>query len=111
MALIRWDPKPMLTSNHPTIRHVLLGITPAKSGKSYAMIVDTAGSPVWIREFKGAVADFQKQSENRYTAWSSADGGPSHFYELDALGNIRREYKASGGLERIRTWLRVHGES
>ena len=100
----------VLSSNHPTVRYVLLGITPAQSGKSYAMIVDTAGSPVWIREFKDAVVDFQKQAENRYTAWSSSDGGPSHFYELDALGIINSEYRASDGLETDSHELRFRGE-
>lgn len=101
----------VLISHQPTVRYVLLGITPAVSGASYAMIVDTAGSPVWIRKFKDAVVDFQKQSENRYTVWSSADGGTSHFYELDALGNIRGEYRASGDLATDPHELRMRGES
>ena len=100
----------VLTANHPTVRYVLLGITPAKSGKSYAMIVDTSGAPVWIREFKGPVVDFQKQGENRYTAWSTVDGGTSHFYEFDAVGTIHREFSATGGLETDPHELRFRGQ-
>jgi hypothetical protein len=101
----------LLNSHSPSVRYVLLGITPAKEGKSYAVIVDSEGRPVWYREFLDAVVDFQKQPNGRFTAWSSADGSPSHFYEFDILGTITGEYKASLGLDTDPHELRIKGDS
>ena len=100
----------VLNSNHPSVRNVMLGITPAKSGRSYAMIIDTGGSPVWYKEFKDAVVDFQRQAKGRYTAWSSTDGSPSHFYEFDALGNVMNQYGASNGLGTDPHEFRMRGD-
>lgn len=101
----------VLRSNHPTVANVLLGITPATGGKSYAVIVDTGGVPVWYKEFKDAVVDFQKQSDGSYTAWSSLDGSPSHFYAFDKIGEVTAEYAASNGLATDPHELRMRGSS
>jgi hypothetical protein len=101
----------VLKSDHPTVKNIMLGITPSKSGRSYAVIIDTGGSPVWYKEFKDAVVDFQRQANGRYTAWSSIDGSPAHFYEFDPLGEITNEYSASNGLTTDPHEFRMRGDS
>jgi hypothetical protein len=101
----------VLNSHSPTVRYVMLGITPAKGGTSCAVIVDVAGVPVWFKEFQNAVVDFQKQSSGRYTACSSLGTAPSHFYEFDNLGEVTNEYRASGGLDTDPHELRMRGDN
>jgi hypothetical protein len=101
----------VVSSRSPSVRFIMLGITPAKDGKSYAVVIDTGGNPVWYKEFQDAVADFQRQPNGRYTAWSSTDGSPSHFYEFDKQGTVTAEYKASNGLATDPHELRVRGDS
>jgi hypothetical protein len=101
----------VLNAHSPTVRYVMLGITPAKGGGSCAVIVDVAGVPVWHKEFRDAVVDFQKQPSGRYTAWSSLGSSPSHFYEFDNLGDVKKEYSASGGLDTDPHELRMRGDN
>lgn len=96
---VELPPLVLLHADEPSVRYVLLGITPARGGKSYAVIVDRDAVPVWYREFRDAVADFQKQPDGRYTAWSSTDGTPSVFHQFDIMGRITSSFRASSGLE------------
>lgn len=89
----------LVTADSPSVKYVLLGITPAQEGRSYALIIDREATPVWFKEFRDAVADFQKQPGGTYTAWSSRDGSASVFHEFDAMGTFRASYRASNGLE------------
>ncbi len=89
----------LVRSDLPSVKNVLLGITPASGDKSYAVVIDRDAVPVWYKEFRDAVADFQKQPNGRYTAWSSTDGSPSIFHEFDVTGKITGGYRASGNLE------------
>lgn len=77
--------------------YVMLGFASGnESSGYYALIINRTADVVWYREFSNPVVDFQKQENGYYTVWSSIDDSPSHFYELDMLGNITREFKASG---------------
>lgn len=88
------------TRSSPTVKYVLLGIAPSgQSDKTYAVIVEASGSIVWYKKFHGAVVDFQKQPHGNYTAFSSLRNEPSHFYEMNQLGEVVREFRASNGLE------------
>ncbi len=90
----------VLTNQSPATGFVMLGFsTSENANKYYALIIDNGGNPVWYREFPGAVVDFQKQTHGSYTVFTSIDGSPPHFYELDNLGNITREFRAGSGLE------------
>lgn len=86
-------------SNAPSVQYVLLGITPALNGRSYAVIVDRTGQIVWYRAFDGQVSDFQKQPNGRYTICSLLSGGPQQFYEVDASGTVTDSYRPSNNLE------------
>jgi len=82
----------------PAAGFVMLGFATSESAnKYYALIIDNDGNTVWYRVFPGAVVDFQKQTNGNYTAFTSIDGSPPHFYEFDALGNLTREFRASNG--------------
>jgi hypothetical protein len=86
------------TSQSPATGFVMLGFaTSENANKYYALIVDNGGNTVWYREFPSAVVDFQKQTNGNYTAFTSVDGSPPHFYEFDNLGNFTREFRASNG--------------
>jgi hypothetical protein len=90
----------VLTHQSPSTGFVMLGFTSSGNpNQSYALIIDNHGKAVWYRAFRSPVADFQKQANGSYTAFSSADGSSPHFYELDQLGRITREFRASNGLE------------
>ncbi len=90
----------VLSSRSPADGFVLLGFTGSEfANKFYALIVDNSGRVVWYRRFPSAIADFQKQANGRYTVFSSDDGSPLHFYELDFWGNITREFQAGNGLD------------
>jgi len=90
----------VLSSRSPADGFVMLGFTGSEfANKFYALIIDNGGRVVWYRRFPSAIADFQKQANGRYTVFSSDDGSPLHFYELDALGNITREFRAGNGRE------------
>lgn len=95
-------------SQSPSIRYVLLGLNPAPQGRSYAVIVDREGRPVWYKEFPGSVFDFQKHGNSSYTVWSSS-GPMSPFQQLDILGNMTDLYVASNGLETGLHELRMIG--
>ena len=92
-------PFSLISADSPSVRYVLLGITPAREGKSYAVMVDRDAVPVWYKEFRDAVTDVQKHANGRYTAWSSTDGSPSNFHEFDVMGRITGGYRASNQLE------------
>ena len=94
-------------TNSPTVRYVMLGIVPAIFGKSHAVIIDTGGNPVWYKEFREAVVDFQKQPNGRHTAWSSIDGTQGRFYEFDGSGTISATFSASQSRETGPHELRV----
>ena len=102
-------PFTVVHSESPTVKYIMLGIAPARTGKSYAVIIDNTGGPVWYKEFRDAVVDFQKQPNGRYTAWSTIDGSPSCFQEFDALGAITNRYRASSQLETGPHELRMQG--
>ncbi len=90
----------VLTSQSPAAGFVMLGFATSESAnKYYALIIGNDGKTVWYREFPGAVVDFQKQTNGNYTAFTSIDESPSHFYEFDNLGNITREFRAGNGRE------------
>jgi hypothetical protein len=89
----------VLTNQSPHSGFVMLGFTgsSANSANSYALMLDTSGRVVWYQQFQAPVVDFQKQPNGNYTVYSSLHGAPSHFYELDRLGNVLREFAASEG--------------
>ncbi|MDZ7360429.1 MAG: aryl-sulfate sulfotransferase [candidate division KSB1 bacterium] len=88
----------VLSSRSPADDFVLLGFTGSEfANKFYALILDNSGRVVWYRRFPSAIADFQKQANGRYTVFSSDDGSPLHFYELDVLGSITRKFRAVNG--------------
>lgn len=90
----------VLTNQSPASGFVMLGFSTSEhANKYYALIIDNDGTPVWYREFPAAVVDFQKHTNGNYTAFTSTDGSPPHFYEFDNLGNITREFRAGSGLE------------
>jgi hypothetical protein len=84
----------------PTSGFVMVGFTPMGDpvDAHYAVIIDNIGKTVWYRKFPQPVVDFQKQANGNYTVFSSLDGSPSHFYELDPLGRVTREFRATNGL-------------
>jgi Arylsulfotransferase (ASST) len=94
-------PKFTVTANDPAPGYVMFGITAGDTslGGFYAVIVDNAGTPVWYRKFRTQVTDFQKQPNGNFTVFASLGAEPRHFYEVDLLGNVVREYSASGGIE------------
>lgn len=92
-------PFSLISADSPSVRYVLLGLTPAREGKSYAVMIDRDAVPVWYKEFRDAVTDVQKHANGRYTAWSSTDGSPSNFHEFDVMGRITGGYRASNQLE------------
>lgn len=96
---IALPPFTLIRADSPTVKYVLLGITPASGGKSYAVVIDRDAVPLWYKEFREAVADFQKQPNGRYTAWSSTDGSPASFHEFDVMGRVITRYRASNPLE------------
>lgn len=98
-------------ANSPTVRYIMIGIAPALSGKSYAVIIDACGYPVWYKEFRDAVVDFQKQPNGHYTAWSSIDGTQGKFYEFDASGKISASYSPTPPLETGPHELRIFGSA
>lgn len=81
-------------ADSPTVRFVMLGISPARNGQSVAMIIDRSGSPVWVRLFSDAVVDFQLQPAGKLTAWTSSELGISCFQEMDLTGRLLRTYSA-----------------
>lgn len=86
------------TNQNPTDGYVLLGlISTVPNSKGFAVIINNDGKVVWYREFLSPVVDFQKQPNGNYTVFSSIDGSPSHFYEVNNLGEIIREFEASNG--------------
>lgn len=88
----------VLTNQTSSSGFVMMGFTAQnETAKPVALIIDNNGQTVWYREFSGAVLDFQKQTGGSYTAHSTLNGDPPHFYELDALGNVRREFRAGNG--------------
>lgn len=90
---------PMFTisvNNNPAPGFVMLGLNTTGPGRSYAVIVDNAGTVVFYRVFDGAVADFQKQPHGHYTAWASLSGEPARFHDFDNLGNITGSFQATG---------------
>ncbi len=89
----------LVHADAPTVKYVLLGITPASGGTSCAVIIDRAAVPVWYKTFRGAVVDFQKQPDGHYTAWSSTDSVTFHFHRFDVMGRITTSYRASNGLD------------
>ena len=98
------------SSSSPSPGYVMIGISPSQpSDKTYAMIVDNGGNVVWYRKFIAAVADFQKQPNGHYTAYSSLDGGASRFYEMDGGGRVLREITADDPLNTDAHELRVIG--
>ena len=82
-------------ADSPTVRYVMLGIAPTVGGKTYAVIVDKDGLPVWYKEFVDGVVDFQRQPDGNFTAWGSIDAAPPHYYEFDLTGQIRASYQAA----------------
>lgn len=94
-AAVALPPFRLLHADSPSVKYVLVGITPASNGKSYAMVIDREAVPVWYKEFRDAVADFQRQPNGHLTAWSSIDGSPSVFYAFDLLGRVAATYRAS----------------
>ncbi|MGH7600351.1 MAG: aryl-sulfate sulfotransferase [bacterium] len=90
----------VLTNQSPAAGFVMLGFsTSENANKYYALIIGNDGIPVWYREFPSGVVDFQKQTNGNYTAFTSTDGSPPHFYEFDNLGSITREFRAGNGRE------------
>jgi hypothetical protein len=98
-------------ADSPTVRYVMLGIAPTVGGKTYAVIVDKDGLPVWYKEFVDGVVDFQQQPNGNYTAWASLDASPPHFYEFTVTGLLRDAYQASNLLETGPHELRLLGNS
>lgn len=96
------------SSSSPSPGYVMIGISPSQpSNKTYAMIVDNEGHVVWYRKFTAPVADFQKQPNGHYTAFSSLDGGASRFYEMDGGGRVLQEITADDPLNTGAHELRV----
>lgn len=88
----------ILTNNAPTPGFVMMGLTfGGITNKGYALILNNDGQIVWYRRFQGSVIDFQQQPTGNYTIFTSADGSPMHFYEIDRAGAILREFHASNG--------------
>ncbi len=88
----------ILTNDAPTPGFVMMGLTfGGITDKGYALILDNDGQIVWYRRFQGSVIDFQQQPNGNFTVYTSADGSPMHFYEIDRAGNILREFRASNG--------------
>ncbi|MGH7496592.1 MAG: aryl-sulfate sulfotransferase [bacterium] len=89
----------VLTNHSPHPGLVMMGFTASSnnSANCYALIVDNQGRTIWYRQFREPVLDFQKQLNGNYTVLSSLNGAPLHFYELDRLGNVLREFSASEG--------------
>ena len=96
------------SSSSPSPGYVMIGISPSQpSDKTYAMIIDNEGNVVWYRKFNAAVADFQKQPNGHYTAYSSLDGGASRYYEMDGGGRVLQEITADDPLNTDSHELRV----
>lgn len=77
---------------------VLFGlVSQIPNSKGYCVIINNNGDIVWYREFASPVVDFQKQKNGNYTVFSSDDGSPPHFYEMDQLGRIIHEFEARPG--------------
>lgn len=88
----------LLTNSAPTPGFVMMGLTfGGITDKGNALILNNDGQIVWYRRFQGSVIDFQKQPNGNFTVYTSADGSPMHFYEIDRAGNILREFRASNG--------------
>lgn len=91
----------VIANNSPASGFVMMGFASSRGGSQnfYAIIIDNEGAVVWYRSFKSPFVDFQKQVGGNYTVFSSADGSPPHFYEMNNLGEVLREFRASNGLE------------
>ena len=91
-ASVALPPFRLLYADSPSVKYVLVGITPASNGKSYAIAIDREAIPVWYKEFRDAVVDFQRQPNGQLTAWSSSDGSLPVFYAFDMLGRLAATY-------------------
>ncbi|HEX9615623.1 MAG TPA: aryl-sulfate sulfotransferase [Bacteroidota bacterium] len=87
------------TLENPSPGFVLVGLIGAPVPPKYSVIVNNTGRIVWYRQFQSAVADFQLQSSNTYTAYGSLAGESQHFFEMDRSGNIVREYLSATSME------------
>jgi hypothetical protein len=96
-------------SVNPSPGYIMMGFNAPASGRSYALIIDNEANVVMYRAFDGPVGDFQKQPNGHYTAVASLNGESTRFYEFDGLGNILKEYQATGVDETDVHELRIVG--
>jgi hypothetical protein len=83
---------------NPSAGYLMLGFaSPDVTSKGYAVIINNRGQVVWYRVFDSPVVDFQKQPNGFYTAYTVLNSPSRHFYEMDNLGNILREFAAREG--------------
>ncbi len=87
-------------STSPTPGYVMLvGPSTDDLRKHYAYIINNDGRIVWYRGFASSMLDFQKQPDGTYTAFSSLNDPPGHFFQMDNLGNVLREYRSLAATE------------
>jgi hypothetical protein len=86
---------------NPASGYVAFGITAGDTalGGFYALIVDNDGKIMWYRRSHNQITDFQQQPNGNFTLFASLAGEVRRFYELDRIGNVVGEYRASGGRE------------
>lgn len=88
----------LLHHQNPSPGYLMLGFaSPDLTAKGYAVIIDNHGQVLWYRVFDSPVVDFQKQPNGFYSAYTSLNSPTQHFYEMDNLGNILRQFAAGEG--------------